>query len=75
MVLDLIGLAKTGTTAVAMTLRNTLQIEGFCMEPLDLAKIEEETDERLVIKISFDHWIRARRYVKGLYKQHKKREA
>ncbi len=27
------------------------------MEPLDLAKIEEETDERLVIKILFDHWI------------------
>ena len=53
----IIGLAKTGTTAVAMTLRNTLQIEGFCMEPRDLAKIEAETDERLVIKMLFDHWV------------------
>jgi hypothetical protein len=53
----IIGLAKTGTTAVAMTLRNTLQIEGFCMEPKDLAAIEAEGHERLVIKILFDHWL------------------
>jgi hypothetical protein len=53
----IIGLAKTGTTAVAMTLRNTLQIQGFCMEPKELATIEAHGDERLVVKILFDHWL------------------
>jgi hypothetical protein len=53
----IVGLAKTGTTAVAMTVRNTLRIQGFCMEPRDLATIEAETDDRLVIKILFDHWL------------------
>jgi hypothetical protein len=53
----IVGLAKTGTTAVAMTVRNTLRIQGLCMEPRDLATIEAETDERLVIKILFDHWL------------------
>jgi hypothetical protein len=53
----IIGLAKTGTTAVAMTLRNTLRIQGLCMEPQDIATIEAETEERLVIKILFDHWV------------------
>jgi Sulfotransferase domain len=52
----IVGLAKTGTTAVAMTLRNTLLIHGFCMEPADVAAIEAESDDRLVIKILFDHW-------------------
>jgi hypothetical protein len=53
----IVGLAKTGTTAIAMTLRNTLRIEGFCMEPQELAVIEAETHDRLVIKILFDHWL------------------
>jgi hypothetical protein len=53
----IIGLAKTGTTAVAMTLRNTLRIEGFCMEPKEIAAIEAEAQDRLVIKILFDHWL------------------
>jgi hypothetical protein len=52
-----IGLAKTGTTAVAMTLRNTLRIEGFCMEPKETAAIAAEAQPRLVIKILFDHWV------------------
>jgi hypothetical protein len=50
-------LAKTGTTAVAMTLRNTLRISGFCMEPQDLAAIEAEPSDRLIVKILFDHWV------------------
>jgi len=49
-------LAKTGTTAVAMTLANTLQIQRFCMEPMDLAAIEAEQHDRLVTKMLFDHW-------------------
>jgi hypothetical protein len=52
----IIGLAKTGTTAIAMTLRNTLRIQGFCMEPQDIATIEAERDNRIVIKFLFDHW-------------------
>jgi len=53
----IVGLAKTGTTAVAMTLRNTLRLPDFCMEPKDSAKIEQYAGrERLVIKIIFDHW-------------------
>lgn len=53
----IVGLAKTGTTAVAMTLRNTLRVSDFCMEPNDSATIEQfEVSERLVIKIIFDHW-------------------
>ena len=52
-----VGLAKTGTTVVARTLQRTLQIPNFCMEPKDLAKIEQAADcERLVVKIIFDHW-------------------
>jgi len=51
-----IGLAKTGTTAVAMTLRNTLRIEDCCMEPSDFPEIEAKAKNRLVIKILFDHW-------------------
>ncbi len=53
----IVGLAKTGTTAVAMTLRNTLRITGFCMEPQDLADIGAETSDRLIVKILFDHWV------------------
>jgi len=53
----IVGLAKTGTTAVAMTLRNTLRIAGFCMEPHDLAAIEAEASDRLIVKILFDHWV------------------
>jgi hypothetical protein len=52
----IVGLAKTGTTAIAMTLRNTLRIQGFCMEPQDIAAIEAERDDRIVIKFLFDHW-------------------
>jgi Sulfotransferase domain len=53
----IVGLAKTGTTAVAMTLRNTLRVSDFCMEPNDSATIEQfEVCERVVIKIIFDHW-------------------
>jgi hypothetical protein len=53
----IVGLAKTGTTAIAMTLRNTLRVPDFCMEPTDFATIERYTGcERLVIKIIFDHW-------------------
>jgi hypothetical protein len=53
----IIGLAKTGTTAVTVTLANTLQIQRFCMEPIDLATIEAERYGRLVTKILFDHWL------------------
>jgi hypothetical protein len=53
----IVGLAKTGTTAVAMTLRNTLQIADFCMEPRDAATIPAEQYQRLVVKILFDHWL------------------
>jgi hypothetical protein len=53
----IVGLAKTGTTAVAMTLRNTLRISGFCMEPQDLATIAAETSDRLIVKVLFDHWV------------------
>jgi hypothetical protein len=53
----IIGLAKTGTTAVAMTLRNTLQIPDFCMEPKELTAIGAEKCDRLVIKFLFDHWL------------------
>ena len=35
-----IGLGKTGTTAVAMTLANTLKIPDVLLEPKDLATIE-----------------------------------
>ena len=53
----IIGLAKTGTTATAMTLGNTLRVGEFCMEPEDFADIERHAScERLVIKIIFDHW-------------------
>lgn len=52
----IIGLAKTGTTAIAMTLRNTLRIQGFCMEPQDIAAVEANPDDRVVIKFLFDHW-------------------
>jgi hypothetical protein len=52
----IIGLAKTGTTAIAMTLRNTLRIQGFCMEPQNIAAVEAEPADRVVIKFLFDHW-------------------
>jgi Sulfotransferase domain len=53
----IVGLAKTGTTAVAMTLRNTLRVSDFCIEPKELATIEQAVaSRRLVIKIIFDHW-------------------
>jgi hypothetical protein len=55
----IVGLAKTGTTVVATTLRNTLRIPDLCMEPKDVARISQFADrERLVIKIIFDHWSR-----------------
>ncbi len=53
----IIGLAKTGTTIVASTLRNTLNISEFLMEPKDLISIEQVSKyPRLVAKIVFDHW-------------------
>src|SRR5271167_701575 len=53
----IVGLAKTGTTAVGMTLRNTLRVREFLMEPGELAAIENaRAHQRLIIKIVFDHW-------------------
>jgi hypothetical protein len=53
----IVGLAKTGTTAVAATLRNTLRVSDYCIEPAELATIEQAVGcRRLVIKIIFDHW-------------------
>ena len=53
----IVGLAKTGTTAIAMTLRNTLRIEGFHMEPQDLATLGATRNDRVIIKLLFDHWV------------------
>ena len=36
----IVGLGKTGTTAVAMTLANTLKIADVLLEPKDLTTIE-----------------------------------
>jgi hypothetical protein len=53
----IVGLAKTGTTAVAMTLLNTLKGFEFLVEPRELTTIEQASaGERRVIKIIFDHW-------------------
>jgi hypothetical protein len=53
----IVGLGKTGTTAVAMTLANTLKIPDVLLEPKDLTTIERASAyERLIIKIVFDHW-------------------
>ena len=53
----IVGLARTGTTAVATTVRNTLKVRKLLMEPEDFATIEQvSADERLVIKIIFEHW-------------------
>jgi hypothetical protein len=52
-----VGLAKTGTTAVAMTLRNTLKVPQLLMEPKNGEEIEAVRGyQRLVIKCLFDHW-------------------
>jgi hypothetical protein len=52
-----VGLAKTGTTAIAMTLANTLRGSEVLLEPKELTTIEQfSACERLVIKIIFDHW-------------------
>jgi hypothetical protein len=51
----IVGLAKTGTTAVAMTLLNTLRIPAFCMEPEDAAEVAPFAGhQRLVVKILFE---------------------
>ena len=53
----IVGLAKTGTTAVAMTLANTLRVADILLEPKEATKIEQfSACERLVTKIIFDHW-------------------
>ncbi|MGO9574732.1 MAG: sulfotransferase domain-containing protein [Terriglobales bacterium] len=53
-----VGLAKTGTTAVAMSLANTLKVPDVLLEPKELTTIERfsASCERVVIKIIFDHW-------------------
>lgn len=52
-----VGLAKTGTTAVATTLCNTLRVPTLLMEPSTVAAVAEaDPVERLVVKIIFDHW-------------------
>lgn len=51
------GLAKTGTTAIAMTLANTLGVPDVLVEPKELTTIDQfSAGERLVIKIIFDQW-------------------
>jgi hypothetical protein len=53
----IVGLAKTGTTIIATTLRNTLRINDFCIEPQEIASVAKfDNCDRLVIKIIFDHW-------------------
>jgi hypothetical protein len=53
----IVGLGKTGTTAVAMTLANTLKVTNVLLEPKDLTAIEKFIkSERVVVKIIFDHW-------------------
>lgn len=53
-----VGLAKTGTTAVSMTLCDTVKVPQILMEPQDLATIEQAgACQQLVIKIIFDHWL------------------
>jgi hypothetical protein len=52
-----VGLAKTGTTSIAMTLANTLGVSDVLVEPKELATIERySAHSRMVIKIIFDHW-------------------
>jgi len=53
----IVGLAKTGTTAVAMTLANTLKVSDVLLEPKEATTIEQfRKSGRVVVKIIFDHW-------------------
>ena len=53
----IVGLAKTGTTSIAMTLANTLGVSDVLVEPKELTTIEQyNAQTRIVIKIIFDHW-------------------
>jgi hypothetical protein len=53
-----VGLAKTGTTAVAMTLADTLKVPDVLLEPKEPTTVERfsASCEQLVVKIIFDHW-------------------